>query len=78
MEEKFDISKPGSSKLLDSTKYVFSEVDLKSPVWKYFLRDKKQGVAKCIKCDSILKNVQSTTTLKRHLKTFLHSEHESR
>ena len=31
------------------------DVDKKSPVWIHFKRDKKHGVAKCKKCDSILK-----------------------
>ena len=55
-----------SSKLIGLTIYVFSEVYLKSPVWKYYLRDKKHGMAKCNKCDSILKVGQSTSTLIRH------------
>ena len=51
MEEKLEISKPGpKTKLFESTKYVFTEVDMstvRSQVWQYFIRDKKHGIAKC-------------------------------
>ena len=74
MAEINELSKrasPKLPKLLDSTKYVFMDVDMKSPVWIHFKRDKKHGVAKCKKCDSILKVGQSTSALIRHLKTHL-------
>ena len=70
MAKNIEISKPGpKQKLLDSSNYVFIEADLKSPVWKYFLRDKKHGAAKCKECDIILVSGQSTSTLMRHIKT---------
>ena len=43
-------NKPGPKpaiKLMDVSKFVFREVELKSPAWKHFLRDQKNGVAKC-------------------------------
>ena len=67
MDEKNNIFKPGPSSkqnLLDSTKNEFKEVDMdsvKSQVWKYFLKNKKEGLAKCKTCDVVLKAVQSTT-----------------
>ena len=50
----------------------FSEVDpswMKSPAWKYFLRNKKDGLAKCKNCLRILKMGQSTSPLIKHLKS---------
>ena len=65
MDEINSILKRGPKQnLFDSTKYEFREVDLssvKSQVWKYFLRNKKEGLAKCKTCDVVLKAVQSTT-----------------
>ena len=65
MDEKNSILKRGPKQsLFDSTKYEFREVDLssvKSQVWKYFSRNKKEGLAKCKTCDVVLKAVQSTT-----------------
>ena len=54
MSEKRNISKPGPKpKLLNTSNYIFCEVDMKSHVQKYFLRDKKNGVAKCKQCNSM-------------------------
>ena len=70
--DKMNLSKPGpkpSKKLFDTTNYVFKEVDMnsvKSQVWKYFLRDKKNGVAQCKICNAILKADQSTSSLNKH------------
>ena len=64
------LSKPGPKQLYDSTN--FSEVDpswMKSPAWKYFLRNKKDGLAKCKNCLCILKMGQSTSPLIKHLKS---------
>ena len=64
-----DTSKNGPKKTLFDTKNcVFIEVEMKSQVWKYFLRDKKHGFAKCKECDYVLKAGQSTTPLINHLK----------
>ena len=69
-----NLSKPGpkpSKKLFNTTNYVFKEVDMnsvKSQVWKYLLRDKKNGVAQCKTCNAILKADQSTSTLNKHIK----------
>ena len=42
MEEKLEISKPGpKTKLFESTKYVFTEVDMstvRSQIWQYFIQ----------------------------------------
>ena len=59
----------GPKQLHNSTN--FSEVDpswMKSPAWKYFLRNKKDGLAKCKNCLLILKMGQSTSPLIKHLK----------
>ena len=64
-------SKTGPKQTLFDTKNcVFSEVDssMISPVWKYFLRDKKHGLAKCKECDCVLKAGQSTSPLINYLK----------
>ena len=57
MEEKLEISKPGpKTKLFESTKYVFTEVDMstvRSQIWQYFLCDKKHGVANCMGDDTV-------------------------
>ena len=45
---------------------VFSEV--KSHLWKHFLRDKKRGLAKCKVCESVLKCKNTTSVLNKHLK----------
>ena len=42
---------------------------MKSPAWKYFLRNKKDGLAKCKNCLRILKMGQSTSPLIKHLKS---------
>ena len=42
---------------------------MKSPAWKYFLRNKKDGLAKCKNCLLILKMGQSTSPLIKHLKS---------
>ena len=42
---------------------------MKSPAWKYFLRNKKDGLAKCKNCLCILKMGQSTSPLIKHLKS---------
>ena len=71
-EEKLKISTPGpKTKLFESTKYVFTEVDMstvRSQIWQYFIRDKKHGIAKCKTCDCILKSEQSSSSLNKHLK----------
>ena len=71
MDEK-NLSKPGpKQKLFDSTKYVFSEVEMtsgNSGVWNHFLKDKKHNAAKCKSCDNILKADNGTSSLIRHLK----------
>ena len=73
MDEKNNIFKPGPSSkqnLLDSTKNEFKEVDMdsvKSQVWKYFLKNKKEGLAKCKICDAILKAGQSSSSLNKHM-----------
>ena len=41
---------------------------MKSPAWKYFLRNKKDGLAKCKNCLRILKMGLSTSLIK-HLKS---------
>ena len=56
----------------DTSTFVFSKVNLescklKSPVWRHFLRDPKNGVAKCEICQAILKCDNSTSGLSRHL-----------
>ena len=61
------MSKPGPKPALTAINYVFREVELKSPAWKHFLRDQKNGVAKCKICDSIMKADSSTSGLVRHL-----------
>lgn len=66
-----DISKPKVKLEIDSSTPVFSEVDMslvKSQVWRYFLRDKKRGLAKCKTCESVLKADQTTSALNKHLK----------
>ena len=72
MEKKLEISKPGPrTKLFESTKYVFTEVDMstvRSQIWQYFIRNKKHGIAKCKTCDCILKSEQSSSSLNKHLK----------
>ena len=42
---------------------LFQKMSLKSHAWKYYLRDKKNGAAKCKTCQCILKSDQSTSTL---------------
>ena len=61
------MSKNGPKLALTAVQYVFREVELKSPAWKHFLRDQKNGVAKCKICDSIIKADSSTSGLGRHL-----------
>ena len=61
---------PKEAKFMDTTAFTFTEVNLesvKSAVWKYFLRYKKNSVAKCKICDNILKTVSSTSPLTNHL-----------
>ena len=63
-------NKPGPKpaiKLMDVSKFVFREVELKSPAWKHFLRDQKNGVAKCKICETVLKAESSTSGLIQHL-----------
>ena len=65
------ISKTGPKQTLFDPNCVFTEVDpssMKSPLWKYFLRNKKQGLAKCKECQSVLKIGQSTSPLLKHMK----------
>ena len=67
MANKSGPSKP-PIKLMDTSKFVFREVEnMKSPAWKHFLCDKKNGVSKCKICDTILKSDSSTSGLVRHL-----------
>ena len=42
---------------------------MKSPAWKYFLRNKKDGLAKCKNYLRTLKMGQSTSPLIKHLKS---------
>ena len=63
-------NKPGPKpaiKLMDVSKFVFREVELKSPAWKHFLRDQKNGVAKCKICETVMKTGASTSGLLNHL-----------
>ena len=71
-EKQFLKPKQPQTKLMDTSKFVFCDVDLnscklKSPAWKHFLRDQKNGVAKCKICQAILKSDSSTSGLVRHL-----------
>ena len=68
-----DLSKrgPKEAKFMDTSTFPFAEVNMesvKSHVWKHFLRDKKNSVAKCKICDTILKCGASTSSLANHLK----------
>ena len=57
-----------ATKLMDSSKFVFREVEnKKSPAWQHFLCDKKNGVSKCKICETIIKSDSSTSGLTRHL-----------
>ena len=42
---------------------------MKSPAWKYFLINKKDGLTKCKNCLRVLKMEQSTSPLIKHLKS---------
>ena len=66
-------NKQQAIKQMDTSSFTFlefdlnSEISLKSPAWKYFLRDPKNQEAKCKICQAIVKAERSTSGLVKHL-----------